>query len=462
VVLDPITEAVTQFQEEFREFRDSPIARVLRIIVEPKNVGTLVKTLRAEEWQPENKSPFLIFDTAYGHEPDTFDSMTRIVCEHYALLQESFAEDGTELADLTVELSGKEEPLLLFALHLGRFGECIGEVLDPPIVCWLPTNVDNYKKWTAVVVKLLRFGLERECRLVIADKEGDHLADPLKAMKDAAMTVRFDIDEGGLGDYFKNMMAAPSAGRAPGTLPGAAAPDVEPPPRPGPATPTDEQVKAAAAAQNLPPMLTEQQGEELRRLVFGAAMGAKENNAEVAITNQRKACELCAKAGVKLEQAVMTMAQAGYLLQFGSEDLAEKHYRQSAELATEAEAPAQVAQAKMALGYLMVKNGRLDEAAQTYEEAAVSADEADSSMLVFETQRMAGTCHLQRGRQQDTVRCWQAAVERGKDASGDEIRQSSFLDVAGELIELLRKNGLVQQAQSVETIVAEVGEKTNA
>ena len=48
--MDPITSAIEQFREAFRAFRADPGARVLRVVTEPTNTGTLEKALRAEEW----------------------------------------------------------------------------------------------------------------------------------------------------------------------------------------------------------------------------------------------------------------------------------------------------------------------------------------------------------------------------------------------------------------------------
>ncbi len=457
--MDPVTEAIQQFSVDFRDFLDDPQARILRVVVEAKNVGTLGKALRGEEWNPENQSPFLVFDTAYTIDRDTFESMSRTVRQHYDILKESFAEDGQELPEFDLQFSTDEPPLHSFGRHLRRFTECTAGVLKTPLICWLPTDVKERKQWTDYVIKLFQMGADSDFRFVIADQEGEHLAKPLLSVKNAAMTIRFDIDEAGLNDWMMGMLAAPSAGRAPGTLPGAAAPDVVPPPRPGPPPPTDEEIKAAAEAAGLPPMLTPREGEELRGLVMTAAQGAAKNDPEIAITKQRDACKLCERAGVKLEQSLMVLVLANYLLQFKSEKLAEEHYIQAARLAEEAEAPAQEAQATMALGYLQLKNNQFETAAALYEKAGGIALTGEANLLYLESMRMAGTCHLKLKREKDAARCWDAAVKQGREATPDEIANSSFLDVAGELIKLLEKHGLKDQAQSVRDIVTEVGEK---
>lgn len=460
--MDPVTEAITLFQDDCRDFREDPKARILRVVVEQKHIGTLIKALRAEEWSAGNMSPFLVFDHAYTANSNTYDDMSQFLRQHYKLLQKSFAEQEKPLPDLDVRPRSDTDPLSRFALHIERFRECIRVELDPPYVCWLPVVVDDYKRWSSDCSRLLSYFAQSRIRFVIGDQQGNHLADALKTVKQACMTTTFDIDENKLGDYFKQMMSKPSPGRARGTLPGAAAPDVEPPPRPGKPPPTPEESKAAMEAAGLPPVLSEQEGERLRALIFEAAQASGNKDAETAIKRQREACELCANADVKLEQAMMTLLLANYLLQFGSDKLAEAQYRQAIDLAESVEAYPQVAQIRLGLAYLLLKNKRVDEAAQEYEAAAAAAQLGESNLLFIESHRMAGTCHLQQKRQQDAVRCWQAAADQSREASPDEVRVSGFLDVAQELISLLRKNGLEQQAQSVEALVAEVGEKQPA
>ena len=459
--MDPITVAVKQFQQDFCEYKDNPDAWVLRVVMEPKNVGTLEKALRAEEWSPENQSPFLIFDRAYTHADETFDAMRRVVVEHYRLLQKAFDQEGTRLPDFG-QVSKANEPAVIFIEHLRRFVVCTREVLTPPFVCWLPTDVRDKRGFQKAVVALLQMAPDNGIRFVFVDEIGkERLDTPLNGLDKALVSVPFEIDEAGLIDYFKKMMSPPSKGRFPGTLPGSAAPDVEPPQRPGPKPPTEEEIKAAIAETGAGPILTVAQAEQLRQLVFEAATATGQKDEASAITRQREACDLCASAGVKLEEVLMTLVLANYLLQFGDEAEAEKQYRHADALAGEARAYPQLAQVRMALGYLLLKNRRIDEAAHEYEQAAAAAVIGGATLLYFESLRMAGTCHLQRHCKQEAYLCWKAAVEKGKKASADEIRVSSFLDVAGALIKLLKDIGLIEQAKAVETIVVEVGKKSD-
>lgn len=460
--MDPISKAVAAFQEDFRTFRDDSKARVLRIVAGPEHVRMLTQVLRAEEWHLANRSPFLVFDTAYVNETETFETMTRVVREHYAVLKEALVEQDTTLPDFQLPAGTSPEPVDFLVSHVQAFTKGIEAVLDAPLVCWMPTNVEDPENWGQAVVRLFGPLWDQGYCFVVAGEENAYLAESFGKMGDQVAEVRFEIDEEETQNYFQKLMAQPSAGRAPGTMPGAAAPDVAPPPRPGPPQPTDEEIRAVAEEMGLPPMLTPAQAEQLRLFVFEAAQGAGNKDEQLTLEKQKAACDLCAQAEVKLEHAMMTMLLANYLLQFGREAEAEAEFRQADELAGEAGALPQVAQARMALAYLLLKNNRLAEAADRYEQAAAAAAIGESNLLYIECLRMAGTCHLQAGRPHEAMLCWQAAVERGRDASTDEVRLSNFLDVSARLIELLRRNALHDQARSVEQLVSDLGEKMAA
>ncbi|MFQ5570024.1 MAG: hypothetical protein ACE5G0_10140 [Rhodothermales bacterium] len=457
--MDPITAAVTDFQAGFRAFRDNEEARVLRVIAGPEQAGMLTRLLRAEEWQPENRSPFLVFDTAYMQSNDAFASMSRVVREHYVLLQEAFEKEGRPLPDMGPVSGVPQDPENELVANIEAFTEGVCTELSTPLICWLPANMEDPDQWRRAVVRLFGLLWNKGFRFVVADDENEHLTQTLEEIKKEVDVVRFEIDEKEAQDYFKKLLGPASPGRAPGTPSGSAAPDVAPPPRPGPNRPAEEHLRMAAEEAGLPPMLTMEQAEQLRQLVFEAATALGETNEYRALEKQQAACSLCAEAGVTLEEAVMTLLLANYLLQFGREREAEAQYHRAEELAGEAKALPQVAQARMALGYLLLKNKRLDEAAHIYEQAAAAAVVSQSHLLYFESLRMAGTCHLQAGRPYEAMLCWQGAVEKSRDVSPDEVRLSNFLDIAANLIELLRKNGLTEQARSVEALILEVGEQ---
>lgn len=456
--MDPVAAMMQQFSEDFAEFRDNPRTRLLRIVTNASNVGTLGKLLRREEWGLENQRPFLVFHTAYTNEHDTFEAMCRTIAEHYEVLKKGLAQNDTHIPDFGLSLPN-ECQLETFIQYVRRFADHTAKILDPPYVCWLPTDVQDEGGFSSAVVNLVNCDLNGSIRFILTDSpDKETLSKSLEFLNGAVINFPFAVDEKALQEYFRKLiLSSPSKGRAPGTLPGSAAPDVEPPPRPGPPPPTEGQIAAAAKELGLPPMLNPEQGERLRRLIMEAAVASGEKNEEKTLTAQKAAIALCAEADAKLEQSLMMMLLATYLLQFQREQEAVEHYELADNVASDAKAYPQMAQIRMALGYVYLKNQQLDEAAHIYEQAAAAAIIGQSNLLYWEALRMAGTCHLQAGRKRQAYLCWNAAVCRVEQASLDEIRNSGFLQIAGELIKLLDENGYSEHARAVETLVTKAG-----
>jgi tetratricopeptide (TPR) repeat protein len=461
--MDPLSKSIRQFQEEFRAIRDEGNARVVLLHCDARPTETVAKVLRAEEWQPDNKSPFLIFDTAYAEPVATFKTMSATVEQHYELMRKGLAKDGVNLPGWAVCLTGKETSLAAFITRLQAFAKNLVAPLKGLWICWLPGAVGNVRLWEQDVQTMLAADLPPNVRFLFADLAGGPLEKPIAALGEKGTTLAFEVDESGLIDYFKQLSApaAPGAPKPhPGTMSGCARPDVEPPPRHfGPKEPSEDDLRAAIKAGKVPPMLLPSQGAKLRQLILEAASAAAENCGKDALQFQQEACTLCAEAGVKLEQALMTLVLACYHTQFKQIEKAAEQYRQAAVLAESAEAWPQVAQARTGYASLLLMSKQVEPAAQQYELAAEAARKGKTGMLRIETLRMAGACHLQLGKKVDATRCWQLAVETGKAATTGEIRNSTFSEVGASLVKLLREQRLHEQAQSVEGLIAQVSGK---
>jgi tetratricopeptide (TPR) repeat protein len=454
--MDPISVAIAKLRDEFRDFRQDASLRVFRILVDTGNLATIHQAMRLEEWAADNLSPFIVFDGAFTAEDFTFAGMKQVVPIHYGCVREGVEAEGKTLPEFG-PLPNERDPALAFVKTVRRFVELTKDLLAPPFLCWLPSDVSNAAAFELAVTNLLEVGAA-DFRFVITDDLGrPRLTALAEGLKKAFMTVRFDVKDVDIQDYFKRMMLAPpSKARMPGTPPGAAAPDVVPPPRPGPKPPTDEQIRAAAAEAGLPPILTEAQGEQLRRLLFEAAEALGKGDEGGAIEKQTAACQLCADAGTKVEWALMKLLLASYFLQFKRHEPAEANYRESARIAKEAGAHPQSAQASMGLAYLLLQSGRVAEAAAAYEAAAVAAQAGQSVLLFLESKRMAGVCHVRDGRVVDAIRIWTTAVVEGQKAPPGELRASSYLTIGDELLQLLQKRGARRESEHIAKIVDEV------
>ncbi len=454
--MDPISQAIDNFQQAFRAFRANGDLHLFRVETEARHVELLIKILRGEEWQSDNVHPLIVFPCAFRETSETLYQMKLLVVQHYGLLQKAFSEQAKSLPDLPLDPSAEEDPLAALVNALDGFVRGTSGHLAAPIVCWLPTEIKKPKAWQKVVTGLRAWMWPNELRLVLATEAKNSRVEYLGIEEDEVASHVFEIDEDANSAYFSTLMGPPSAGRAKGTLSGCAAPDVAPPPRPGPAEPSEQEIKAAAKEADLPPMLTTSEAEVLRTHVLTAARASADGDARKAIGEQKAACGLCSTAGVILEHAMMTLVLANYYLQFKMEEEAELAYREAERLACEAGAFAQISQIRLALGYLYLKNKDYRKAVETYEQAAAPAIIVQSYLLYIEALRLAGTAYLKLDDYDAARLCWLAVVQKGPEVSPSERNLSSFRDVAGALIDLLKNNGLVEQARSVQQLVIEV------
>lgn len=454
--MDPVAKAVDEFRQSFRDYRSNPEARALQVIVDSADLGALEQTVRGEEWQPENRSPFLVFTMPYESGGACLAAMTTQLYQHYAMLAEGLAGEGANLEPLG-QLGADMTAFQQLILYLARWVECTSAVVEPPLFCWLPPTVDDRREFRDVVVALIQHA-DPGIRFVLGDDAThSYLDTTLVDHAVPAATVRFRIDQDAMKEDFARMMlATPKKGRAPGAPPGAAAPDVEPPPRPGPQPASDEQVRATLAEHGLPPVLTAAEGEQLEQLVFAAAQAVSDGKADIALGKQYEAYQLCERADVKLEQGMMALVLGGYLVQFQQEDQALQWFGEAARLTGEAEAKPQLSQSLMGVAYIHFQAGRNEEAAGAYHQAATAAAEGGATLLVLENLRMTGVCLQRHGRVTDAIQVWLQAVELARQASPGEIATSNFEWMVAELRTALQQQGMQAELDWVAAVEREM------
>lgn len=461
--MDPISQAIDRFRGEIRAALARPGVRVIRVVCEPGDSPVVARALRAEEWHQDNRSPYLLFDIAHTTDAETLPPMAAQIRAHYDRLAASLAEDDIAVPAFDAPAFDAADPVGSLATHIHAFSRGMPGVLTAPLVAWIPTNVTSAQAWVDTSFGLLRALWPTGVKFVFRDEGEGLLERALEGAADAAVTVRFRMDDKAILAFFRKLASPPSAGRAAGTLPGAAAPDVVPPVRPGPKPATGEELRAVLAKEGLPPALAQDEAERLRHLVLTAAEAVGNGDERTAIATQAAAAELCMKAGVRIEESLMIMLLGSYCLHFDRLHDAEIAWRRAEKVAGDAAAFAQVAQIRLALAHLLLRTQKVEEAAAMYEQAGYAARVAGSALLWIEALRLAGTCHVQRGSEEDAYHCWNAVVRRTADeASGAEIGASTFMDVASDLLELLRRHGMDDQARSVVQLIRKAGAKTSA
>jgi tetratricopeptide (TPR) repeat protein len=462
--MDPATRALQNFQGQFRTFREDAAARVLLVETDVGSLGVVQQALKGEEWHPKNRSPFLIFSPPQDQNDEHFIAMAEQMRAHYGELRTGLEKEGTSLQEFGSP-GGQARTRWEYVLHhLARWIECTRSVLDPPLFCWLTPVIADRASHTEAILALVNITAQLGVRFVFnEDTERPLLLAPLTEAAVPVRQAQFRHDEEQLRAWFRNMMlASPKKGRAPGTPPGAAAPDVEPPRRAGPQRPSDEQIRKTLGEAGLPPVLTAPEGEQLQRLIFSAADGMATRDAERVLRDQYGAYELCGKAGVKVEQGMMALVLASYLVQFNRDAEACEWFREAAHLARAANALPQVSQALMGMAYVYFKCGAFEPAATIYVTAAEAAAEGSVPLLVIENLRMAGLCMREIRKEEQAIAAWLSAIEAGRDASAGEIASSNLRVVIADLTALLHQRQMGPEQERVHAVEREIAAKLSA
>ncbi|MBN1982425.1 MAG: hypothetical protein JW795_12905 [Chitinivibrionales bacterium] len=461
--MDPISEALTTFQTQLNDFTNNKDKNVLDIIAEGQHGPLLVKIMRSQEWQPENKSPFLIFSAACLKSIGGLNrAFITEIQEHYVHIKKGLESQGVVIPAISEKLVTRRQPIEQIESYVCAFKNGTAPHCAPPFFCWLPTSIKDRSVMEEMLSHLMPALVPQGVRFILAAPQAKFFSFLMKneTAQKKIETVAFSIDEKKGRDYFGRLYAPPSKGHADGTPSGSAAPDVEPPPRPTPGIPESKEAKEFIASLNLPAMLSPRQAQALTSAVICAAMASGRNDPVTAIGRQTEACAICENAGVKLEYALMRLTLANYHLQFKNFDAAIAQYTLAQDIAVQCRAYPQLAQIRMALAFIFMRKKQtwLD-ALSHYEQAAAAAAIGQSWLLYLESLRMAGTCYLNNEDIKGACACWKAAIDKCAVLSADEIRNSTFLDIAGAYIRVLTDNNLHSQAQAVQSQVQTIGEK---
>lgn len=455
--MDPITTSLFTFKNSFRKRIQHESTQTVAIVTPLQHVGTLAKVLRAEEWAPGNRSPYIIIDTPWlADENDNIETARYGVQKHYEELVAGFTKDGVTLEPFTPSNGPAKEPLDLLAADLAAFTRNTREYCSPPVFCWLPTAIKNSADYVDAIRYLLSAVQECGIHPVFAIEKEKQLKPLIQGLDTALGIVTFSQPEEAMQEYAAKLFAPPAAGHAQGTPSGSAAPDAAPPPRKI-APPSDEQIRESMEKLGLPPVLLPSQAEALRTALFAAAFAAGRNDAAGAVAEQQRACTICEEAGVRLEHALMRLTLANYHLQFRQEEEAMREYSHAEQIAAAVPAYTQLAQIRMAMAFVcMRKKKGIDEAIDYYEQSAAAAAIGQVWLLYLESLRMLGTCHLKKKDPDAAISCWNAAISIGFKMDIHEAAGSTLQDTAGRFIVLLEKEQLYEQAASVEAVVQEI------
>lgn len=404
--MDPFVQAARRFSSRCSMFWKLGKTPVLRAVAPPSLAADLVQVLRWEEAQPQCRRPLVLIEDPFTGTPADFETVTRRLLDAYAILQTAARDAGTPLPDVAPAVS--TEPVVSAVQTAERAAAALPPTLDGLTVALVPERVHTPADWLAQAGTLLKTvaalsksgpdGRGRRVRWILHDAPAGPLAELLGA------GVELGLDEGALFAWWRDSTASR-------------------------ATP-------------------------LRRFMADGVEALRAGEHDEAITSFRLAQAECAKAGQLDEEAAVLLAIGGTQLGARAPSSAAVSYSAAADLATTGEAWSVACQGKLGEAGAELLQKRHRPAALAYGDAAALAEKARSTPLRIEALRMAGHCHLLAGDKQETLRHWRGAVDAGLELDEAAREETSFAQVANDLVELLRRLGMPVLAVELEGKIA--------
>lgn len=432
--MDPITRAARKFTEEADRHWRSGRSQILRMVASPSERTDLVKLLRAEEWSPHNRRPLFLLEQTFTSTEDYCAQASKRIRDDYTAVRDGLAKDKVSLAPFPEDPSpdgvGSIEQMLW---HMEQAANLLTAPLEGALFALVPRQIKNGKEWCAELQPLVRAKLDKRVRIALYDPPDG----PLECLLKDHGQARFLVDPDELLEFLKEQA---SGGKSAG------------PPTPPPKQATPEQRRAVEESTGVK-LIEPQLAQQLRMLLLEAAQATGKRQHDTALAKYGAALELCEQQFLVIEQAMVLMALAGAHLQLEDSIQALACYRRTVDLAEGKSVWILACQAWLGIGGVLLREEQYIEAAKGYEEAAAMAQKGQVSALRIESLRLAGTCYLL-GRERDqAVRCWQDAVHEGAGLLKAERTASTFAQVASELVSLLERLRLREQALHVQSLI---------
>ncbi|MBK8940655.1 MAG: tetratricopeptide repeat protein [Polyangiaceae bacterium] len=363
--MDPLTLAANRFLREHETAWSPPpevlVPKVLRLKAGEAHRGDILKSLRLLEWQPECRRPIAIVEVPFS-DPTTY---ARIVLS--AVRDDvSKVEGGLREEDLTL---GQVPPPLHergigpFVAELESLAAAVARVLDGLVVVLAPRTVASPTSFASFVEGVVA------ARTGTAALRLDVLACNCPGLDEVpSAEARFDVDEGELFRYLRDMGAKSSAG----------------PKDDGPSLSAEQRKQIEAELGQ--PIVSLDAGRTLKRLLMDGGKALHDGRPKEAVRKYRAARSLTEATGLKKERLATTMALGTAYATLQNYRGAQASFERARRQAADIERPDLEAQALFGLGFVYMLEKRYREAGAIYQ--AIASSVPDDSPLKREALRL--------------------------------------------------------------------------
>ena len=221
-------------------------------------------------------------------------------------------------------------------------------------------------------------------------------------------------------------------------------PDVGPAPPRGDVAPRDEDLRAAG----LSPKFVKGGGDQLKKLILGAALAMRQKRHPDAVTLQARAAALCAEMEMPREQILNVTILAGTC----SPPSARTRARPTpgARMALTHQFDDLIAQTELALGMLDAVDKLPAKPPATTQPPGSTPRRPTSARWPSSAGAWRASLRWRRGWKRAAVDCWKRALALAEPLEPELAKLTSAAEVARALAAVCRKRGLSAQADSLE------------
>lgn len=457
--MESIAAPLRRLQEEGSWFARAQELRLLHVRTDATMRGAVIERLMSLEHHADNRALFYRFDDPFAGSDRGWPARVQRLADQHAAKIDAVAPAGVVVQPLGHAAAAPKPAAGGFSALLFQIGQTLGAPLAGAVVLLAPAQVEEPAAFHDELAALVAAPQLSHVRWIVVEADGDAARELVQALGARALQCDGRVDE---AQQQKDLAASGAAAasdppvplpvelgwRAPGAMPDVAAPPRRDRGRP----PTDDELRAAG----LSPKFVNGGGEQLKKLVLGAALAMRQNRHPDAVTLQARAAALCAEMEMPREQILNVTILGGYLLAAAQRAHAREAYTKARDLAVAGGFDDLIAQTELALGMLDAVDRLPAEAAGHYAAAAQHAEKADVAPLAIECWRMAGQLALEARLETGAVDCWKRALALAEPLQVDLAKLTSAAEVARALAAVCRRRGLVAQADSLERRSVEV------
>ena len=428
--MDPITIAAKRFAVEFETFWRPPPGHevngppALRLVANQTDRKDMLKALRVMEWQPGNRRPFVIVESAFASEAAFALATASALEAHYEKVRKGLAEDGLTIPALALA----ERPVTMdrLAAQLRLAAEGVSQVLEGLVLVLGPATIAEGAAYAPFALRIA--SMSNGATLRVCAQDHPSLKSKLPGQ------ASFAIDHDALLAFLKELKPNRSKG------PASSAPQLSPP-------------QKAVLEKELKRRITSQStGDELRTLLLDAGKAMSDGQFKTAVRKFRAARMLCHLSGLTQEEAATSIALGSAALAAQDKRAAIAAYRAAKQIALAGELPVMAAQAELGIAGAHWSTRDFRDARASYGEVMRLAESIPA--LRLEAMRMEAECFVLEEQPSKAIASYGGVLDAAERFEPVIRRTTSFTHAGKSLAKLLLSLGQTGPSRDVEARVA--------